>query len=288
MAYEVQPNGGTQTVRKILKPSAFISTEGAKRMLQSMFSNPKTRDQLITEYLSACAANPLLAQCDPATSFPAYLRGKAMGFAYGVGQYDVIPYKDNRKGYLVAQFQIGAKGFKQLATRSGVYRVVDVKCVREGEYKGRNRFTGEPCVEFEQFEDFSKPIVGYFAYAIKPGDELPCAVDYMTREEAVAWGKRYSKSFNSGPWKDDFDKMACKTVIKRLCSQKLALSTEIMEAVKLDQAVLSTENDQIDYVDSTVGEDPAQEAPNAQPEPTPAETGRHADEDGVIDPDVPF
>ena len=253
---------------KILKPTAFVSTEGAKRMLESMFSDPKKRDQYVTEYLSVCAANPLIAQCDPATSFPAFLRGKAMGLAYGVGQYDVLPYWDGKRGCYVAQFQIGAKGYRQLATRSGVYRDVAPIAVREGEYKGRNKYTGEPIVEFEQFEDFSKPIVGYFAYAIKPGEQSPCSVEYMTKEEAFAHGKHYSKSFNSGPWKDDFDKMALKTVVKRLCSQKLVLSTEVLEAIKYDQAVLSTESDDVEYIDNP-NEDKKEAEVNEQPlEPT--------------------
>lgn len=201
-----------------------------------------------------------------------------MGFAYGVGQYDVIPYKDNSKGYYVAQFQIGRKGFQQLATRSGVYRNVDGRLVREGEYKGRNKWTGEPMVEFDQFEDFSKPVIGYFAYAIKAGEEMPCAVDYMTKEEAFAWGKRYSRSFNNGPWKDDFDKMALKTVIKRLCNQKLILSTEIMEAIKYDQAVLSTESDDVDYVDNP-------QNPVADSAGAPKET--IGDDDGIYHGPIP-
>ena len=168
-----------------------------------------------------------------------------LGFAY------IVPYNES---YLengkwlkrqVAQFQMGYKGFIQLAQRSGQYALINASDVREGELKNHNRMTGEMTFEFVQnpTERLSKPIVGYVSYfKLQNGFEHPF---YMTMEEVLAHAKEYSQTFKKegkGLWKDKFDGMALKTVTKLNLSKNGPLSIELQRAILTDQAVIKSDS----------------------------------------------
>jgi recombination protein RecT len=95
----------------------------------------------------------------------------------------------------------------------------------------------------------------------------------MTKEEALAHGKRYSKSFNNGVWTSDPDAMCLKTVLKLLLSKYGILSVEMQRAIKFDQGVAKGDFTQmesvedidaveVDYVDNPHGDVDAQKAQN--------------------------
>lgn len=159
-----------------------------------------------------------------------------LGFAY------IIPYKG------IAQFQMGWKGFMQLALRSGNYKTINVTDVREGEIKSRNRLTGE--FEYSWItEDREKmPVIGFVAYfRLTTGFEKTF---YMTVEQLKAHGIRYSQTAKKGYglWKDDFEAMASKTVLKLALSKYGLLSTELISALQADQALITEEG--FEYVDN--------------------------------------
>lgn len=158
-----------------------------------------------------------------------------LGFAW------ILPYGD------VAQFQMGWKGYVQLAQRTGQYVRINVIVVYEAQFESYNSLTEELVA------DFSKPetgkVVGYVAYfKLVNGYEKTV---YWTKEKVFAHGQKYSKSFNSGPWKSEFDKMAMKTVLKHTLSQWGILSIEMQRAMIVDQAIIKdAETDDVDYVDA--------------------------------------
>jgi len=169
-----------------------------------------------------------------------------LGFAY------IVPYnesfkdeKGNWQKRQVAQFQMGYKGFIQLAQRSGQYALINATDVREGELKNHNRMTGEMIFEFIQnpTERLLRPIVGYVSYfKLKNGFEHSF---YMTMEEVLAHAKEYSQTFKKdgkGLWKDKFDGMALKTVTKLNLSKNGPLSIELQRAVLTDQAVIKSDS----------------------------------------------
>ena len=169
-----------------------------------------------------------------------------LGFAY------IVPYnesfKDERGNWQkrqVAQFQMGYKGFIQLAQRSGQYALINASDVREGELKNHNRMTGEMTFEFIQnpTDRLSKTIVGYVSYfKLQNGFEHPF---YMTIEEVLAHAKEYSQTFKKegkGLWKDKFDGMALKTVTKLNLSKNGPLSIELQRAILTDQAVIKSDS----------------------------------------------
>ncbi len=163
----------------------------------------------------------------------------SLGFAH------IVPYSGK------AQFQMGWRGFVQLAMRSGQYRTLNVCVVHEGELVESNRFTG--AMIFDEKKRTSDKVIGYVAYfKLLNGFEKYL---YMTSDQAQAHGKKYSKSFSSanGKWQTDFEAMALKTVLKMLLSKFGILSIEMQSAVTYDQAIVHSIDGEYSYDDNPEG-----------------------------------
>lgn len=180
-----------------------------------------------------------------------------LGFAY------IVPY--NTKEGKKAQFQMGYRGYIQLAMRTGQYKTINAIEIYKGEIKRVNRLTGE--IEFNDDENLidRDVVVGYMAYfKLLNGFEKTL---YMTKEEMEKHAKKYSQSYSSSKkwvvdsslWSTDFDGMAIKTVIKRLLSKYGILSVEMQNAISNDQAVMNNEGNP-EYVDNQVREEINQKA----------------------------
>ena len=166
-------------------------------------------------YLQGCDPNAVAAECLKAASLGLPIV-KALGYGY------VVAYKN------IPTFIPGWKGLVQLAQNSGKYLRFNDGCVFEGESVVRDRLTGQ--VEITGTPTGDKAI-GYFAYfKLLNGFEKTV---YMSREEAEAHGRKYSKAYNNGPWKTDFDAMARKTVIRKLLKYG-PMSTKMQQAERYE------------------------------------------------------
>lgn len=189
--------------------------------------------QFMASVLTLKNSSKLLAECDPIKLFNCCLMAAALKlpFNQNLGQAYIIPFKGE------PQLQIGYKGFIQLAQRSGQFKRINCSDVREGELKSRNRLTGE--IEFEWLEDAEhdrKEIIGYVAYfELLNGYQQTL---YMSKAEVESHAKRYSQTYKQGfgVWKDNFDAMAKKTVLKRILNQYAPLSVDMQKALEYDQA----------------------------------------------------
>lgn len=222
-----------------------IRNQNTQAYLQDVLGEKK--DAFVSNLTALVSNDTKLQECKPVTLMYAALTAtsldlpldKNLGFAY------VIPYKNNRERTTEAQFQLGAKGIKQLAIRSGQFIGMNVTDVREGEIAGRNRMTGE--MTFNWIEDDEErekaKVVGYLAwFKLVNGFEK---TKYMTVDEIKAHATRYSQTYSSkndyvrknSKWSTDFDKMAEKTVMKLLLSKDAPLSVEMQTAFRADQSV---------------------------------------------------
>lgn len=168
--------------------------------------------------LQKCDPEKVLLECVKAAALKLPLV-KSLGFAY------VVPYKN------VPTFTIGYKGLIQLAQRSGQYQTINADNVYEGELVGRDKISGMIDLSGERSSD---TVVGYFAYfKLVNGFEKML---YMSREDVEEWAKRYSPSFSSNfsPWKNEFDKMAQKTVLRRLIGTYGVMSPDMQTAIVQD------------------------------------------------------
>lgn len=175
-----------------------------------------------------------------------------IGFAY------VVPYKckDKKTGQWLkkAQFQLGYKGYVQLALRTSQYKNINIVEVYKGQLKSWNPLTEE--LEFDFSNKESDEVIGYAGFfRLVNGFEKTV---YWGKEEVLNHAKKYSKSFNSGPWKDDFNSMAKKTVLKDMLKKWGILSIDMQTGIKADQAVIKEGivnkdgalDENIEYVDN--------------------------------------
>lgn len=235
-----------------------ITSPSTQKYLADVLGERK--GSFVNNITALVANNALLQDCDPYTIMFAGMKATALnlpldnslGFAY------VLPYKDNKRGITVAQFQLGYKGVKQLALRSGQFSVIpNATDVREGELVSRNRLTGECKFNFvDDDEEREKlPVIGYVSYfKLLNGAE---STFYMSLKEMEAHALRYSQTYRStnpkvkaaSKWTTDFGDMAKKTVVKLNLSKNAPLSVEMADAINADQSVMYSQ-DEYSYIDN--------------------------------------
>ncbi len=171
-----------------------------------------------------------------------------LGFAY------IVPYKRKFKDAqgkwsesLEAQFQMGYKGFIQLAQRSGQFARIAATPVFEGQLISANPLLG---YEFDWTIPNQGEAIGYVAF-FKLLNGFTAEL-YMSTADVKKHAGKYSQSFKygSGVWKDNFEAMALKTVTKLLLSKQAPLSIEMQTAQLADQAIVrDVETNDFDYID---------------------------------------
>lgn len=256
------------------------------KLFNETLSNPRTQSYLesvlatkknsfVNNISSLVANNATLQACQPLSVIYAGIKATALdlpldpnlGFAY------VIPYANRKAGITEAQFQIGYKGFIQLAIRSGRYRTINVTEIKAGELKDFDLLAGE--MKFEALPAREKlPTVGYAAFIrLTNGFEKTI---YMTKEEVEVHAYEYSqtykadkdKGWTSSQWSKHFDAMARKTVLKRLLSGFGILSVEMQQAITADQAVFNSPDGAPRYADNDarIEDVVAEEVPAGSPQ----------------------
>ena len=209
--------------------------------------------QFLASVLQVTKDNNYLQNADPNSVLQAAMVAATLdlpinnnlGFAY------IVPYKGD------AQFQMGWKGFVQLALRSGQYKKINVIEIREGEI---NNSSLDPLRENFMFNWIQDPaerekakVVGYAAFfQLVNGFEKTV---YWTKEAVTNHAKKFSKSFNhsTSAWKTNFDAMAKKTVLKNTLASYGALSVDyqMQKAIKFDQSVVKDySKEEVDYPDN--------------------------------------
>jgi recombination protein RecT len=237
-----------------LTTKEFFAQDSVQKKFQELLG--KRAPQFITSVLQIVTNNNLLAKADAASIYNCAATAAVLDLPLNnsLGKAWIVPYSGK------AQFQIGYKGLIELAQRTGQYLRINVVEVYENQFKSWNALT--EVLDAEMSIVGTGKIVGYCAYfKMLNGFEK---FDYWPIEKVVAHGKRFSKSFNTGPWKDDFDKMAKKTVLKNTLSTWGMLSVEMQTAMVVDQAIIKNDTgSDVEYIDVT-GTDIDKEVERAQ------------------------
>lgn len=260
-----------------------VVKESGLKVFNQTISNPKTQEYLqsvlgekkssFVNNLTALVANDKKLQaCKPMSVMYAAIKATALdlpldpnlGFAY------VIPYNNNREGSTDAQFQIGYKGFIQLAMRSGQFKTINVRDVREGEIVGEDFVSGNLIFKKLKCGREKATVIGYVAFfQLINGFEK---MMFWTVDEVKQHAMTYSKTFGStiktireaSKWTTDFNSMAKKTALKLLLSKYAPLSVEMKNAITSDQVVVNESNEDF-YEDNPNVEDvEAEEVPIEQ------------------------
>lgn len=234
--------------------STFLSTDAMKKKINEMVGGEKGQ-QFITAIISAVSTNPQLAECDHSTILSAALVGQALNLSPSpqLGQYYMVPFNDNKRGCKVAQFQIGYKGYIQLAIRSGYYKKLNVLAIKEGElvkYDALNEDIEVKLIEDEE-EREKAPTIGYYAmFEYLNGFRKTL---YWTKKHMEAHAEKYSMGYKAHKgytfWEKDFDGMAYKTMLRQLISKWGIMSVDMQKAMESDMAEIK-EDGTYEYVDN--------------------------------------
>jgi recombination protein RecT len=231
---------------------SFFAQDAIRKKFDELLG--KRSSAFMTSVLQIVASNQMLQNAEPASIYNAACIAatldlpinNALGFAY------IIPFGKQ------AQFQLGYKGFIQLAQRSGQFQTISATPIYEGQLIEQDPLRG---FQFDFTVAKTGQPIGYAAYfKLLNGFEKTL---YMTTEELRQHGLKFSQTFKKGfgLWKDDFESMAQKTVLKLLLSKFAPLSVEMQTATIVDQSVVN-DADTLDvtYSDNIEPEaDPMQE-----------------------------
>jgi recombination protein RecT len=224
-------------------PIQFLQQDNVKRKFEELLG--KRASSFLTSVLQIVSNNSYLKNSSPQSIYNAACVAATLdlpinnnlGFAY------IVPYGKD------AQFQMGYRGFIQLAQRSGQFKTISATPIYQGQIVAENPLTG---YEFDFTVSKTGSPIGYAAYfKLLNGFEKTL---YMTTEELKQHGLRFSQTFKRGQglWKDDFESMALKTVIKLLLSKFAPLSVEMQQAVITDQGVIDNPDTlEVAYTDNT-------------------------------------
>lgn len=232
----------------------MLGAESVKKRFQEILG--KKAPGFISSVLSCVNSNNLLQTAEPQSVLNSAVIAATLDLPVNpnLGFAAIVPYKDRLRGN-IAQFQLMYKGLIELCLRSGQFSALIDEVVYEGQLVSKNKFTGQYVFD-EDAKASDKPI-GYMAYfRLVNGFEKTF---YMTVEEVEAHAKKYSQSYKKGygVWKDDFDIMARKTVLKLLLAKYAPKSIEMQQAIIFDQAAVkndltqaSVDEAEIEYVDN--------------------------------------
>lgn len=284
-----------QTKPQKMPFSLAITTKGYNEMISRSIRDPKDVKRFVAAITSAVAVNPALQDCDPATVLSGALLGNSLGLSpsHQLGQYYLVPYWNKKKGCNDAQFQLGYKGYVQLALRSGYYKHLNVIAVKAGEMVRFDPLTED--VDFRMIEDYEErekaATVGYLAtFEYLNGFRKTI---YWSKEKMLTHADKYSPAFSkdaqtvrgkggntyrkvsfadyeagnypkqdewmySSFWYKNFESMAFKTMLRQLISKWGIMSIELQTAFEQDAVVNE------DYMEPV---EPINPAPVELPEP---------------------
>lgn len=240
----------------------MIGSKSVQERFEKMLG--KKSAGFLSSLLTLVNNNNLLQKANPTSVLAAAATAASLDLPVNpsLGLAWIVPYGNG------AQFQLGYRGAIALAMRSGQMKSIVMTEVYEGECKCWNRFTET----FEFGDRVSDNIIGYYARFETINGFVKAT--FWTKEEVLKHAKRFSKSFNRGPWQSDFDAMAKKTVLLSIIKTYAPMSIEMQSAFESDEkvATFNETTGQEEFIDAEV-----LDAQNEDTEVVEAADGRKVD-----------
>lgn len=238
--------------------TAYLTQDAVKDQINKVVGG-KNGTRFISSIVSAVQATPALQECTNSSILSAALLGESLNLSPSpqLGQYYMVPYDNRSKGAKEAQFQLGYKGYIQLAVRSGQYKKLNVLAIKEGELVRFDPLNEEMEVRLIEDEKLREeaPTAGYYAM-FEYNNGFRKAL-YWSRAKMEAHAKKYSPGYKRDLekgtswtfWAKDFDAMAYKTMLRQLISKWGIMSIDLQTAVDSDMAVIHEDGSK-DYVET--------------------------------------
>lgn len=276
-------NNSLQKSQKRLGIGSYLTGDAVKQRINQVIGG-KDGQRFISAVVSAVQTNPGLQECTNQSILSAALLGESLKLSPSpqLGQYYMVPFNDKDRGK-VAQFQLGYKGYIQLAIRSGQYKKLNVLAIKEGElvkFDPLNEEIEVKLIEDEEQREVAETIGYYAMFEYTNGFRKAI---YWSKNKMLAHADKYSQAFSanggivktkygekkkvsysdfiagnydpkdswmySSFWYKDFDGMAYKTMLRQLISKWGIMSIDMASAIDADMAVINEDGTK-DYVDN--------------------------------------
>ena len=235
-------NTALQSARK-LQFSTLIKSDAVQKSLSQTLGDAMRAKTFTSSLISAVSTNPALRECDGMTIISAALLGESLNLSPSpqLGQYYIVPFKDRKAGTTRGTFQLGWKGYYQLALRSGQYKNIDAVAIKEGELRSYDPITNH--IEIDPIEDEvereNAKTIGYYAFfELINGFKKEL---YWSKEKMVAHAEKYSMGYKAHKgytfWEKDFDGMALKTMYRQLIGKYGIMSVDMQKAYVNDMSI---------------------------------------------------
>ena len=207
--------------------------EKQKAQLAAALPKHMNPDRMIRLACTEFAKNPQLQKCDAISVFGSIIQASQLGLEIGVlGQAYLVPYRNNKKNTMEAQFIPGYKGLIALARRSGEVTSIETNIVYANDTFDLvlgvdSNLTHKPYLD----GDRGKARLVYGVAKFKDGGHH---LEWMAISDVEKVRAR-SKASSSGPWVTDYEQMVRKTLIRRMANY-LPMSIELSNALQVDEA----------------------------------------------------
>ena len=223
--------------------TAYLTQDAVKNQINSVIGG-KDGQKFIAAIVSAVNTNPALSECTNQSILSGALLGESLKLSPSpqLGQYYLVPFNDKNKGK-VAQFQLGYKGYIQLAIRSGQYKKLNVLAIKEGElirFDPLNEEIEVQLIDDEEARELAETIGYYAMFEYTNGFKKAM---YWSKAKMEAHALKYSMGYRAKKgytfWEKDFDSMAYKTMLRQLISKWGIMSIEMASAIDADMAIIN-------------------------------------------------
>lgn len=212
------------------------------------------RQRFITGVISAVNNNSALSDCSKTSILSGALLGESLKLSPSpqLGHYYLVPFNDKDNGK-VAQFQLGYKGYIQLAIRSGQYKKLNVLAIKAGElvrFDPLNEEIEVRLIEDEEARELAETIGYYATFELVNGFKKSI---YWSKKQMENHAQKYSPGYRAKKgytfWEKNFDGMAYKTMLRQLISKWGIMSIDMVSAMDADMAVINDDGTK-DYVEN--------------------------------------
>lgn len=252
-------NNNLTQAKKKTGLTAYLTQDAVKTQINNIIGG-KDGSRFISSIVSAVSTNPALQECTNNSIVSGALLGESLKLSPSpqLGHYYLVPFNNRQQGTKEAQFQLGYKGYIQLAIRSGQYKKLNVMAIKAGELIAFNPLDEE--IEINLIKDFNErenaETIGYYAF-FELTNGFRKAI-YWSKEQMEAHATKYSMGYKAHKgytfWEKNFDGMAYKTMLRQLISKWGIMSIDMMKAFDGDMAVMDGESP--NYVDDQPDEFP--------------------------------
>jgi recombination protein RecT len=224
--------------------TAYLTNDAVKDQISKVVGG-KDGQRFISAIVSATTTNPTLQDCSNQSILSAALLGESLKLSPSpqLGHYYLVPFNEREKGK-VAQFQLGYKGYIQLAIRSGQYKKLNVMAIKEGELEYFDPLNEDIKINLkvENWDERENtPTIGYYAF-FELVNGFRKAI-YWSKAQMESHATKYSPGYRAKKgytfWEKDFDQMAYKTMLRQLISKWGIMSIELQTAFEGDMAVIN-------------------------------------------------